>query len=294
MAAQRTAMPDWFESRSFTISVLLHLLIVLFAAFGLPALLPKTPEPVPMVMTVEVLPISAMTNLKPSDQPISEKKEAAAQAKNPAPPPPPKQMEQPKLVEQPKPKEEPKPTEKPVEKHFDPNEGAEPKPAEKKEESKPQTEKVEAKKQEDDFLKTLNNLKAEAQKTEKKAPDATTQPENKTKSDAPYDESMPLSLGEKDAIRNQFIPCWSPPMGAKDAANLVVILKAQFKETGELIDVQMRPDMSSRYGSDPFFRAAVDSAIRAVHRCAPLKNLDMAKYGSWKDMELTFDPKLYF
>ncbi len=294
MAAQQTVMPEWFESRSFTISIMLHLLLVLFAAFGLPALLPKHEEPEPTVMTVEVLPISAMTNVKPSDKPITEKKEAPTPpVKKPMPPPPPQQA-QPKPVEKVAPKPEPKPVEKPVEeKHFDPNEGAEPKPAEKKPEAKAPP-KEEAKKQDDDFMKTLNNLKAEAQETAKKSKDQTTQEENKTKSDLPYDASLPLSLSEKDAIRNQFIPCWSPPMGAKDAASLVVIVKAQFKETGELIDVQLRDDMMARYNSDPFFRAAADSAIRAVHRCAPLKTLDASKYGAWHQMELTFDPKLYF
>jgi len=30
-----------------------------------------------------------------------------------------------------------------------------------------------------------------------------------------------------------------------------------------------------------------------VHRCE-LKNLDPSKYGSWREMELTFDPRLYY
>jgi type IV secretory pathway VirB10-like protein len=277
-AAHRGPLPDWFESRSFTLSLMLHLVLVLVAAFGLPFILPKKPEPVPMVMTVEVLPIAAMTNVKPSQEPITEKKEAPTPVKQPSPAPQKAEPPKPKVVEKVEPEEKP----------FDPTEGAEKKPEPKKE-----VAKEEPKKQEDDFLKTLNNLKAEAEKTNKKAKDTAATEENKTRSDAPYDASLPLSLSEQDAIRNQFIPCWSPPMGAKDAANLVVILKAQYKQDGTLIDVKLRADQQGRYGSDAFFRAAADAAMRAVHRCE-LKNLDQGKYGAWRDMELTFDPKAYF
>ena len=34
-----------------------------------------------------------------------------------------------------------------------------------------------------------------------------------------------------------------------------------------------------------------DSALRAVHKCSPLKNLPIDKYGSWRAMELNFDPQ---
>ena len=40
-----------------------------------------------------------------------------------------------------------------------------------------------------------------------------------------------------------------------------------------------------------FFRAAAESAIRAVLRCAPYEMLPAAKYETWRDIELTFDPR---
>jgi hypothetical protein len=51
------------------------------------------------------------------------------------------------------------------------------------------------------------------------------------------------------------------------------------------------PDQMGRYTSEPFFRAAADSALRAVFKCSPLKNLPPEKYGSWREMELNFDPQ---
>jgi hypothetical protein len=40
------------------------------------------------------------------------------------------------------------------------------------------------------------------------------------------------------------------------------------------------------------FRAAADSAVRAVYKCNPIKNLPTNKYNSWKEMRLNFDPSM--
>ncbi|OYW12913.1 MAG: hypothetical protein B7X02_03190, partial [Rhodospirillales bacterium 12-54-5] len=63
---------------SYSISMLLHLGVFLFAAFGLPHILPKAPDPMPLVMTVDILPITSVTNVKPSDKPITQEKAAKA------------------------------------------------------------------------------------------------------------------------------------------------------------------------------------------------------------------------
>jgi hypothetical protein len=48
----------------------------------------------------------------------------------------------------------------------------------------------------------------------------------------------------------------------------------------------------SRYASDSFFRAAADSAVRAVRnpQCSPLE-LPEGKYDQWKRIDFTFDPR---
>ena len=48
----------------------------------------------------------------------------------------------------------------------------------------------------------------------------------------------------------------------------------------------------ARYASDQFFRAAADSAVRAVRnpQCSPLK-LPQGKYDDWKSISIRFDPK---
>jgi outer membrane biosynthesis protein TonB len=104
------------ESRSVSLSIVLHALALLIAAFGLPALLPKKTEPVPLVMTVELLPIGEISNVKPSDTPIQ--KEQKAPTPKITKPVPPTAKE--KAAEPP-----------PPEKKFDPMEDAEPLPSEK-------------------------------------------------------------------------------------------------------------------------------------------------------------------
>ena len=46
---------------------------------------------------------------------------------------------------------------------------------------------------------------------------------------------------------------------------------------------------SARMG-EPTFRAAAESAVRAVQRCAPYTVLPAQKYDTWRNIELTFDP----
>ena len=96
-------------------------------------------------------------------------------------------------------------------------------------------------------------------------------------------------MSEKDAIRSQFIKCWNVPAGAKDAGNLIVVLRIALQQDGTVSDVKLANN-DARYAGDSFFRAAADSAVRAVWMCSPLKNLPPDKYDAWGDMELTFDP----
>lgn len=278
------------ENRSFALSITLHACALLFAAFGLPALLPEPTEPTPLVMSVEVLPVSEISNVKPSDTPIQQEQKAPTpktpkpvepSAKAPPKPPEPKPVEKQKTPPEP-------------EKHFDPDEGAEKAPADK---PKPEEKKPDAKKPEptktktDDFAALLNQLKQEAKTDKSKdAKDKTNTAENKTKSDAPYDDSLPLSISEKDAIRSQFIPCWRVPAGAKDAHSLAVRVKIELQADGTVLSAALAPDQQGRYNSDTYFRAAADSALRAVQRCSPLKGLPPEKYNSWRNAELNFDP----
>ncbi len=96
------------DSRSLHTSIALHVLAGLVAFVGLPAILPDHADPTPLVMTVEVLPIGDISNVKPSDKQI-QKEQKAPTPKTPKPVEP-SVKEPPKEVPKPKEPTPPKPT----------------------------------------------------------------------------------------------------------------------------------------------------------------------------------------
>lgn len=260
------------ENKSFQYSAALHIGAVLIFLIGLPSIFSKS-DPQPMVLTVEILPISAATNVKPSQKPIQEKKVAKAPVNT---------KPIPKTASEPV-KDIPKPTPKDAVEIPDPTAKAKPKPEEKKPEAKPKA---------DDFAALMNKLKTQdtSKKPAEKATDDTTQEENKTKSDAPYDPTKPLSISQIDMIRGQFVKCWTVPAGAMNAETLISRVNVKLSQDGTVTAVALVSDQMGRYRSDPFFKAAADSAMRAVWKCSPLQNLPPDNYGAWKDLELSFDP----
>lgn len=95
----------------------------------------------------------------------------------------------------------------------------------------------------------------------------------------------------EDIARLHFIKCWRVPAGAKNDYELKVHLNLELKSDGSVIDVQLNKNDLARYNNDIFFRSASDSAIRAVHKCSPLKNLPLNQYDEWKKINIIFDPK---
>lgn len=101
--------------------------------------------------------------------------------------------------------------------------------------------------------------------------------------------NLPLSISERMAIARQIKPCWRFPLGAKDERTLRVEIRVWMGRDGKPIRHQILD--RSRYGRDPFFRAAADAGIRAIYnpRCLPIR-LPARKYDTWRVMILDFDP----
>jgi len=228
------------------------------------------PPEEPRAVTVEILPVSEMSNVKPSQQQPEEEqpdenkptpKEAppVKVADDSVPPPP-----EPSVLPKP---EEPKPK---------------PKPPEPKPKPKPK---------QDDLAAVLKAVKETAQKEKEKVkteqPDANASPARSNN----YNSNLPMSLSQIDSIKSQVAKCWNVPAGAKNAQDLIVTLRLQLAPDGSVLKVELASESQSRYGSDNFFRAAADSARRAIQECSPFKNLPPEKYAIWRDMEMTFDPK---
>ena len=155
----------------------------------------------------------------------------------------------------------------------------------------------------DDFLsvlKTVENLKKAAPQEEKKP--------TKTLSEEVADAlkrhqvkpqqklarlGSSLTMSERDSVRRQIEPCWNVPAGARDAENLVVDIRLRLNADGTVIRAELVD--GARAAGDTFFRAAAESALRAVlnPRCSPLR-LPPNKYEEWKNMVLSFNPRDMF
>jgi hypothetical protein len=133
-----------------------------------------------------------------------------------------------------------------------------------------------------DIEKALKNVEKQ-QKTE--PPPAAKQ---STRSTPGAGAQTAMTMSEIDALRSQMEKCWNVPVGAPDPASLVLRVKVFLNEDGTVASPPQLIDQG-RLG-DPYFRAAADSAIRAVHMCGPYQ-LPPEKYATWNEITITFDPR---
>lgn len=98
-----------------------------------------------------------------------------------------------------------------------------------------------------------------------------------------------LTISEIDAVRRQIEPCWNVQLGARNPEELVVEITVHMNRNGTVRKAYVVD--RDRMVSDRFYRAAAESAMRAVQndKCSPLK-LPPDKYDRWKEITLTFDP----
>lgn len=102
-----------------------------------------------------------------------------------------------------------------------------------------------------------------------------------------------VTASEIDAVRQTIYRCWIVPAGARGAKDLKVDIEMQVNQDGRVYKAYIVN--RGRYNSDPFFRAAAESAQRAVLNPACNKlPLDPAKYDQWKSITMTFNPEDMF
>ena len=221
---------------------------------------PKKEEPAPLV--------EKKAEEKAPEQPtpkVTEKKEIAPQ---PAAPPPAASEPPPDAIaeklKQEKPKEQAK---------------AEPKPVPPKKPDKPQP-KFDA----DKIAALLDKRDAQRNAATGDAPNAT--PSLGTSQGS----GKVLSQSELDALRARLMGLWSPPVGIQNPEQYIIRVRIQLKSDGKLA----APPIVLSSGNGPLFSSARDSAIRAVFRAQPFDMLKRETYDTWKDIEVTFDPRDMF
>jgi len=306
-------MPDAVVPRGIALSAALHLVLGSLFIFGLPRLF--TPPPLEdMPVAVELVTIAPETratrpnpnqprpNAKPevptADAPVT-KPEPEPPVPTPVPPPsaeaPPPTPEPPKP---PEPKPAPPPVLKPPESKPEP-----PKPSEKAEAPRPREKpeppqqmvknepKAEQKKYDPGQFETL--LKNLAMQSTAPSPDPPPQRPRVASARPSSQPRAPLggqiTASEVDLVRQQIARCWNVPAGARDAKDLVVEVRVAVDPDGT---VRQATIVDQGRLSDPFYRAAAESARRAFFNplCRPL-HLPPDKYAIWKDLVVDFSPK---
>lgn len=305
--------------RFVLISVLGHLVVA--SLFWIPwGWLQSSPSTaMQSVIPLELVTIGPQTTIPPQMQkepaPQKEPQEKPMEPEEPldaaAPPPesaptppepaqPPKAPEEPVKIPEPQPDQKKLAEEKPItppkvekKKETSPSK---PTPEEKKDKKK--------KKKDDDFLdsvikdltpKKTKDKKKGTQKSDKSTPQKKASSTGDSDTTLPPMEGIPgdrLSLSEIDAIRSQVASCWNVPAGLQNAENLKVEVRVHVEPDGRVKKVDI---LSMGRMGDPLFRAAAESAVRALlnPRCSPLK-IPLNKYNEWKTFRITFDPKEMF
>lgn len=286
--------------RGLAASSAVHGVLLLLLIFGLPSFLEPEPMPQPLVMSVEILPISEMSNVdiksptpkkkEPDNKPLPEVKKE---------PPKKEEIKKEEVKKEPEKKPEPKPEPIP-----DPVKKEEPKKEDvkketKKEEAKQEEKKDEKKKEEepslDDILKDLKKDQPKTPPAPKTKEDTGTPKDGpKSYSDKPFDQNSPAAMALQDSIRNQIMPCWLYQGGAPEDKVKAAKILVSINPDGTVASAKLATSQMSEYSSNGYFKAIVDSAIRATRNpsCTPLKNLPQDQYHMWKELVVTFDPRL--
>jgi colicin import membrane protein len=108
---------------------------------------------------------------------------------------------------------------------------------------------------------------------------------------APSTIAARLSQSELDALRARLAQLWSPPAGASNPDELVVLIRIQLRPDGTLAAPPQVISSGNGHSNSPLYMASRDSAARAVLRGQPFDMLKPEHYDQWKDIEITFDPR---
>jgi len=226
---------------------------------------PKKEEPKPLVEKKQEE-VKKPEETKPK---VTEKKEVAA-AKEEAPPPPQETKPDP-IAEKIEKQEPPKPQQQAA------------KPPERLPPKRPPVPK-QPKFDADKIAALLD--KREAQRNAATGADLNSAPSL----GASHGNAKRLSASELEALRARLMALWNPPVGIQNPEQFIIRVRMQLKPDGRLAG----PPQVLSSGHGQLFDSARDSAIRAVFRAQPFDMLRKETYDTWKDIEVTFDPRDMF
>ena len=298
-------------------SIALHLAFLVLWFVEVPMFWWNRPDPsqVPIIVDLKDVKISEMTNLPPKAKIGKEDKEAsqvkrkiekkytkeesapAEEVKKEKVKEEPKEDKKQEAVAEEKPKKDflvaPQPKKPQIKKQ--------PKKEEVKKKKEPEKKKVEKEKKKDEpqlanplksLLASVDALEKETNKSQtatiKEGTDVANMGVEGGTAGSYFSE---LSISEMDALAGQLRACWNLDPGAMGIEDMIIEIKAQLNQDGGVYSVEIMN--KGRYNTDTHFRSVADSAVRAVHICAPYKILSekyAEKYDEWRVLRLRFNP----
>ncbi|MEE8515790.1 MAG: cell envelope integrity protein TolA [Alphaproteobacteria bacterium] len=277
--------------RGAVFSAVLHVVVILLAYFGLPELFRSEPN-LNRPVIIEMVKIDDKTLMKAKhkakSRPKPKPRKPPPKQKTPrnvakAPPPPPDAPPLPEAVPIPKPKPKVKAKPKPKPK-------AKPRRKRRMAKIKPRRKPLTPRK---DFLASVLKDVTPDKPKQSKPEQPPKKVEKKPAPPLPPTLAQRMTISELDAIRSQIEQCWNIPAGARDAQDLVVDISVVMNPDGTVRQATIV--QRSRMSRDSFYRAAAESALRAVLNpdCSPLR-LPPQKYNQWKTFTLSFNPREAF
>lgn len=296
-----------------TISLLLHLALVLIFVFGLPNFFAPDEfvEAIPVQIVTNISDRTTQTEMPPPAPPAPEPpkpeppKPAEPQPEPPpAPEPPAPEPPAPQPAPEPTPAPEPEPAPEPVIAPPEPEPLPEPEPQEAEQAQieppppappqkpkppqlaeKPKKEPEEKPAPERDITSVLKNVEKLAQQSPD-APEPAQEPSPpQTASQAPLGEE--LSTSERDAIASQIEQCWIVDVGMQGIEEIVVALNVQFNPDGSVYRIDFADPL--QIAADQRFRVLAERARAAVQECSPIRV--SSNYNNWKNLTFRFNPK---
>ena len=265
---------------SSILSIGLHLTIFLFFYYGLPfsKIKDRKETTIPLIFEEE-LEVSNKTNLKKNEklEKSQKKKQINTKIKN-SPKPKPK-----KLIAEKTDKNTEKLPLKPIIKPKQKIKKTVEKNIEKKPFKRP-TNKIKRKNRSSSSQAILRNL-AEANEINQKKDIVNQIKESLKNQNLNVAVEKKATATEIDILRNHVRQCWNAPYSANEL-NKIINLKIFTNPDGSVVNVQII-DVAF-YKKDPVYRAAADSARRAVKDCSPLP-LPKNKYDLFKIFTFNFD-----
>jgi hypothetical protein len=243
---------------------------------------PPTPTPPPPTPT----PPQQSTEQQPSDEAAPDSVPVpAVKPQPPTPPTPPKQADK-----QPDKPQDQKPAEKPADKKPDQAQAqtADKSDKDKKKDDKKRDVAKAAASQNSDF--NANEISALLNKQQASGGGAKRSHEEASLGGKTNTGGAKLTQSEMDAIKGQIEGNWSNVAGLQGASDVRIQVKVSLDQSGNIVG---DPEVTATGGPEGTRQAFQSSALRAVLRSAPLKNLPADKYdgaNGWNQLILNFDP----